>query len=86
MASKETIRKVRSEIHFECFQENQDILKKKLEEDGCKNIPKYICPTCNKELIVRLSSINAEKFWGCSAFPSCRYTDTFYGEKFPELA
>ena len=85
-APKEKIKEVESEINFRYFHWKQDKLREKLKEEGRKNIPDYICPSCNKELIVRVSRIDEKKFWGCSAFPSCRYTHKFWGEKVPEPA
>ena len=32
----------------------------------------YICPRCGSELVLRKGP--RTPFWGCSAFPSCRYT------------
>ncbi|MCE5230901.1 restriction endonuclease [bacterium] len=36
------------------------------------------CPRCGSELTIREARRGpntGEKFWGCSAFPSCRYTE-----------
>lgn len=84
--SDEKRKKVRGKIHLDYWQVQQVTLRNKLEDEGVKTIPDYICPSCNNELVVRVSSIGDEKFWGCSKFPACRYTDTFYEENFPELA
>ena len=39
---------------------------------------KKLCPRCGAELVVRTAKKGnnvGEKFWGCSAFPKCRYTE-----------
>ncbi len=32
------------------------------------------CPKCGKELVIRENGETGEKFWGCSAYPKCKYT------------
>jgi hypothetical protein len=39
-----------------------------------------VCPTCGGELVLRTASRGANRgnqFWGCSAYPRCRYTKDF---------
>lgn len=33
------------------------------------------CPDCGEELILRTNS-DGDKFYGCSSFPECRYTES----------
>ena len=44
-----------------------------------KQVNNYInslnkCPRCGGDLVLRTSSKDGTKFWGCSNFPRCRYT------------
>ncbi|HEX7862757.1 MAG TPA: restriction endonuclease [Verrucomicrobiae bacterium] len=32
------------------------------------------CPKCEREMVLRTSSRDGSKFWGCSVYPRCRYT------------
>jgi hypothetical protein len=32
------------------------------------------CPQCESELVLRQNRDTGEEFWGCKAFPRCRYT------------
>ena len=37
-----------------------------------------ICPKCGSKLVLRKASKGnntGKSFWGCSAFPKCRYTE-----------
>lgn len=41
-----------------------------------------VCPNCGSELVLRTASRGANRggqFWGCSAYPKCRYTKDFTG-------
>lgn len=41
-----------------------------------------VCPTCGSELVLRTASRGANRggqFWGCSAYPKCRYTKDYVG-------
>ena len=42
-----------------------------------------ICPRCGKQLVIRTTrkgNRRGERFYGCSAYPHCRYTETLYDE------
>ena len=62
------------------FEEN---LKKKYEEVSKKDIitetTEKTCPTCKSPLIVRMGRFG--KFYACSTFPKCRYTENMQKEK-----
>lgn len=32
------------------------------------------CPKCERQMLLRTSSKDGSKFWGCSGFPRCRFT------------
>jgi hypothetical protein len=55
---------------FESIETNPDHLQMKNEE--------MLCPKCSSILVKRLAkkgSNAGNQFWGCSAFPKCRYTE-----------
>ena len=48
--------------------------------DGWSNVENNIrlCPRCNQQLVIRTATKGrnvGRKFWGCSAFPKCRYIE-----------
>ena len=47
------------------------------------NAVSVICPRCGKQLVIRTTrkgNRRGERFYGCSAYPHCRYTETLYDE------
>jgi DNA topoisomerase I len=65
---------------YQPFEEN---LTKKYEEVSKKDIitetTEKTCPTCNSPLIVRMGRFG--KFYACSTFPKCKYTENMQKEK-----
>ena len=61
----------------------QNYLKKFLE---MKNFAYPTCPKCNTKMILRESSKQKEKFWGCKNYPKCKqmFKLSKYQKKFVE--
>ena len=62
-------------IYFEPFNKQlekayDDVSKIKVEEKTGKK-----CPQCGHELVIKISRFG--KFYACSGFPDCRYTENF---------
>jgi DNA topoisomerase-1 len=55
-------------FHANLLQKYQEVEKKKLEEPTDKK-----CPQCNNPLVIKLGRFG--KFYACSAFPKCKYTE-----------
>lgn len=34
-----------------------------------------VCPKCGSPLTLRIRKSDKHEFWGCSQYPSCRYTE-----------
>ena len=64
-----------SNVDKETKEKHIDNINKKI---GTKSIvDKKLCPRCGSELVLRTARSGAhagEQFYGCSAFPKCRYT------------
>ena len=39
---------------------------------------KKVCPDCGAPLVERENSKTGAPFWGCSKFPKCKYSKSFY--------
>ena len=64
-----------SNVDKEVKEKHIDNINKRLEERETED--KKICPRCGSELVLRTAKSGAhagEQFYGCSAFPKCRYT------------
>jgi len=35
------------------------------------------CPECNAPMVARTNNHTNERFWGCSSFPRCQYSQSF---------
>lgn len=64
-----------SNVDKETKEKHIDNINKKI---GTKStVDKKLCPRCGSELVLRTARSGAhagEQFYGCSAFPKCRYT------------
>jgi len=71
-----TIRTILSIVNLiQRIKRNKQRSNKKLPQKTEKQLSKgveLICPTCNINLVARNGKNG--KFYGCSNFPSCRYT------------
>lgn len=59
------------------IEEGRNLTQKPVIEEPSPQFPPKLCPKCHSELVVRLAKKgqNAGKsFYGCTAFPKCRYT------------
>ena len=67
---KRIIKVISEEGHYCNVQREVRLLGKgyELQEHG------HICPVCNGKLVLRHSSKDGSEFYGCSNYPSCRYT------------
>lgn len=51
------------------------------EKSGQRNTARKQCPKCGSQLVVRTARKGpnqGKQFWGCSAFPRCRYTQDIH--------
>lgn len=59
------------------IEEGRSLTQKPVIEEPSSQFPPKLCPNCHSELAVRIANKgpNAGKsFYGCTAFPKCRYT------------
>ena len=56
----------------EALKQHVKMAKKKQINNNINSLNK--CPRCGGDLVLRTSSKDGTKFWGCSNFPRCRYT------------
>lgn len=59
------------------IEEGRSLTQKPVIEEPSPQFPPKLCPNCHSELVVRIAKKgqNAGKsFYGCTAFPKCRYT------------
>ena len=40
-----------------------------------------LCPDCGEPLVLRENRATGEQFYGCSAYPECRYTKKLLDEE-----
>jgi DNA topoisomerase-1 len=57
---------------YKVFHPKLDKAREEMESAGGKEVEGETCPECGKPLVERWSKYG--KFFGCSGFPSCRYT------------
>ena len=73
------MRKLKKKKHIENIEKNIVPLSKEhtLKQPKKEGLKLLICPQCGSQLVLRITKRGddiGKSFYGCSAFPKCRYT------------
>lgn len=75
---EQLLQDVNTETEKQKAEEKAVKIEETLAKDGQDMNTERVCPVCGAKLILRTAKQGArvgQKFWGCSAFPKCRYIE-----------
>ncbi|MGN0666312.1 MAG: NERD domain-containing protein [Huintestinicola sp.] len=73
----EHVRQINEKIQAEQDRKSGNITPEQ-PDNTAQNAPERICPRCGAKLVLRTArkgENSGNQFWGCSAFPKCRFTE-----------